>query len=56
MSGDLLSRIAALNAEYAAVIDDDRLEEWPAFFLDDCLVYGPQNTGQALHGSLPKRS
>lgn len=33
----LVSRIAALNSEYAAAIDDDRLEEWPAFFLDDCL-------------------
>jgi 3-phenylpropionate/cinnamic acid dioxygenase small subunit len=25
-----------LNSEYAAAIDDDRLEDWPAFFLDDC--------------------
>jgi len=33
----LVSRIAALNAEYAAAIDDDRLEEWPAFFVEDCL-------------------
>lgn len=37
MSADLLYRIAALNAEYAAAIDDDRLEEWPAFFEADCL-------------------
>ena len=37
MSGDLLSRVAALNAEYAAAIDDDRLEEWPGFFVEDCL-------------------
>jgi 3-phenylpropionate/cinnamic acid dioxygenase small subunit len=34
---DLLSRISALNAAYAAAIDDDRLEEWPAFFVEDCL-------------------
>lgn len=33
---DLL-RIAALNADYAAAIDDDRLEEWPGFFMADCL-------------------
>ena len=33
----LVSRIVALKAEYAATIDDDRLEEWPAFFLKDCL-------------------
>jgi anthranilate 1,2-dioxygenase small subunit/terephthalate 1,2-dioxygenase oxygenase component beta subunit len=37
MSGDLLSRVAALNADYAAAIDDDRLEEWPGFFVEDCL-------------------
>jgi anthranilate 1,2-dioxygenase small subunit/terephthalate 1,2-dioxygenase oxygenase component beta subunit len=32
-----LEQLAALNAEYAAVIDDDRLEEWPDFFEPDCL-------------------
>ena len=37
MTADLSSRIAALNAEYAAAIDDDRLEDWPGFFVDDCL-------------------
>jgi anthranilate 1,2-dioxygenase small subunit/terephthalate 1,2-dioxygenase oxygenase component beta subunit len=31
------ARIAALNAEYAAAIDDDRLEQWPNFFVEDCL-------------------
>jgi 3-phenylpropionate/cinnamic acid dioxygenase small subunit len=29
--------LLALNADYAAAIDDDRLEDWPGFFLDDCL-------------------
>ena len=33
----LIERVAALNAEYARVIDDDRLEEWPDLFLDECL-------------------
>ena len=28
--------IDALNAAYADCIDDDRLEEWPDFFADDC--------------------
>jgi anthranilate 1,2-dioxygenase small subunit/terephthalate 1,2-dioxygenase oxygenase component beta subunit len=37
MSGDLLSRVVGLNAEYAAAIDDDRLEDWPGFFVEDCL-------------------
>jgi 3-phenylpropionate/cinnamic acid dioxygenase small subunit len=30
-------RIAELNAAYASAIDNDRLEEWPEFFVDDCL-------------------
>jgi len=30
-------QIAELNAAYAAAIDSDRLEEWPDFFVDDCL-------------------
>jgi 3-phenylpropionate/cinnamic acid dioxygenase small subunit len=33
----MLFRLAALNADYAAAIDDDRLEEWPEFFCEDCL-------------------
>ena len=32
-----LLRVAELNAAYAAVIDTDRLEQWPDFFIDDCL-------------------
>jgi 3-phenylpropionate/cinnamic acid dioxygenase small subunit len=32
-----LLRLAALNAAYAATIDQDRLEAWPDFFTDDCL-------------------
>ena len=35
--GDLLSRVSQLNADYARAIDDDRLEDWPRFFLDPCL-------------------
>ena len=33
----MLLRLAALNAAYAATIDQDRLEAWPDFFIDDCL-------------------
>jgi 3-phenylpropionate/cinnamic acid dioxygenase small subunit len=33
----MLFRLAALNTDYAAAIDDDRLEEWPGFFREDCL-------------------
>lgn len=37
MQADLLLRAAALNAAYAACIDADRLEEWPDFFVEQCL-------------------
>ena len=30
-------RLAQLNADYAAALDDDRVEEWPAFFTEPCL-------------------
>ena len=30
-------RLLQLNAEYTRALDDDRLEEWPEFFVDDCL-------------------
>jgi 3-phenylpropionate/cinnamic acid dioxygenase small subunit len=29
--------LAQLNAEYARAIDDDRLEDWPDFFVESCL-------------------
>jgi 3-phenylpropionate/cinnamic acid dioxygenase small subunit len=32
-----LLRLAELNAAYAATIDQDRLEQWPDFFTDDCV-------------------
>jgi len=32
-----VDRLAALNADYARCIDDDRLEEWPDFFVERCL-------------------
>jgi anthranilate 1,2-dioxygenase small subunit len=37
LGGDLALRlrIEALYAEYAQAIDDDRLEEWPKFFVED---------------------
>ena len=33
---DLL-QLLAFNAEYARAIDSDALEDWPAFFTEDCL-------------------
>ena len=36
LGADLRRRIEDLIADYAHAIDDDRLEEWPDFFTDDC--------------------
>jgi anthranilate 1,2-dioxygenase small subunit len=33
----MLLEIAGFQAAYARCIDDDRLEDWPGFFLDACL-------------------
>jgi anthranilate 1,2-dioxygenase small subunit len=33
---DWLSRVSRLNADYARAIDDDRLEDWPRFFVERC--------------------
>jgi anthranilate 1,2-dioxygenase small subunit len=34
---ELRLEIEAFNAEYAAVLDDGRLEDWPEFFTDDAV-------------------
>ena len=36
MDAELHRRIENLIYDYAHCIDDDRLEEWPDFFTDDC--------------------
>ena len=33
----LLAHVWQLNAEYARVLDDDRLEDWPGLFTESCL-------------------
>jgi 3-phenylpropionate/cinnamic acid dioxygenase small subunit len=47
-------RIAALNADYARCIDDDRLEEWPGFFLEHCLykITTAENIAKAYEAGL----
>lgn len=37
MTGFSQERLSALNAAYARCIDNDQLEQWPDFFLADCL-------------------
>ena len=41
-------------ADYARCIDDDRLEEWPDFFVDDCLyrITSAANFREGLQASL----
>lgn len=34
---ELTFLIARTQADYARCLDDDRLEEWPDFFVEDCL-------------------
>jgi 3-phenylpropionate/cinnamic acid dioxygenase small subunit len=34
---ETVARLSTLNAEYARTIDDDRLEAWPDYFVEDCL-------------------
>ena len=36
-SQDLWFAIAKAQADHARCLDDDRLEQWPDFFADDCL-------------------
>ncbi len=47
---DLYFRIERLYARYARAIDDDRLEDWPAFFADDCRykIISAENHDQGL--------
>ena len=50
----MLDSLITLNAEYAATLDDDRLEDWPAFFTDDCFyrITTAQNHAQGLPAGL----
>jgi 3-phenylpropionate/cinnamic acid dioxygenase small subunit len=43
-----------LNADYAAAIDDNRLEDWPSFFTDECFyrITTAQNHARGLPAGL----
>lgn len=36
-AGDLRLELEALYADYVACLDEERFEDWPEFFTDDCL-------------------
>jgi anthranilate 1,2-dioxygenase small subunit len=46
----LLGRLSALYEDYAACLDDDELERWPAFFTDEALyqIIARENRTQSL--------
>jgi anthranilate 1,2-dioxygenase small subunit len=50
----LQPQVAQLNAEYARAIDDDRLEDWPEFFAEQCLytITSADNHRQGLPAGL----
>ena len=50
LAASLLPRVWQLNAEYARAIDDDRLEDWPGFFVQDCVykITSADNYGRGL--------
>ncbi len=50
----LLPRVWQLNADYARALDDDRLEDWPDFFTDDCLykITSADNLRRGLEAGL----
>jgi len=54
VTGDPSARLTRLNAEYARALDDDRLEDWPAFFTDPCLysITSVDNHRQSLPAGL----
>lgn len=49
-----VSRLVELNAAYARAIDNEKYEEWPEFFLEDCLykVTTAENVAQGLEAGV----
>ena len=49
-----LDQLIALNADYAAAIDDNRMEDWPSFFTEDCFyrITTANNHAQGLPAGL----
>lgn len=53
MDLDVLEReVNRLNQHYARILDDDRLEEWPGLFTQDCLyaIHPRENRQAGLEG------
>jgi len=54
MSADLVFNISQALTAYARCLDEDRLEDWPDFFADDCLyrITSAQNMRDGYEASL----
>lgn len=52
MDIELERTLVMLNYRYVQCIDDDRLEEWPAFFVEDCkyIIHPRENADAGLEG------
>lgn len=52
MSAELERRVVELNYRYAACLDENRLKDWPGFFIEDCryLIQPRDNLEQGLEG------
>jgi anthranilate 1,2-dioxygenase small subunit len=50
----LIAEINAFNSVYGLTIDDDRLEQWPEFFTENCLyqVIGRENVDDNLPAAI----
>ena len=53
-SADIFFAIMRAQLDYARCLDDDRLEEWPDFFADNCLyrVTSAENVREGMEASL----
>lgn len=56
MDADLMTRLElqAFLDQYIAILDNDRLEEWPELFVEDCLyeIIAKENVDQGLPAPL----
>ena len=52
IAAELEREVVALNYRYARCLDENRLDDWPEFFTDDCRYYiqPRDNRDQGLEG------
>lgn len=52
VTAEITQRIVELNYHYAQALDDRRLDDWPEFFVDECLyaIHPRENRDRGLEG------